>query len=159
MSTRDPDISHKLVNNIKPSETLSSLLQHAATETRPRATSLEIHEAMTPLRPIPPSIETVRQEFADTGSSVRLERQTSLSRNDLPFLPPETTSSPSLQKRAPSRNRLPPKTDSLPKWALSRNGFLCRPEKVPSELHPPNGLSHEYLNSARHSSKKPHCTS
>ncbi len=75
MSTNDPD-SNKLVNIIKPSETLSPLLQDAATENRPEATSLETSTAATPLRPTPPSIKAVLTEFADTGSKVRLKRQT-----------------------------------------------------------------------------------
>jgi len=76
MATNDPDVNHRLVSIIKPSETLSSRIQNAATETRPEAMSLEIREAMTRIRPSPPSVQAVLRavlsEFADTASEVRL---------------------------------------------------------------------------------------
>ena len=84
MSTNEPDSSHKLVDMIKPSEGLSALLQNAVTETRSRAISLKTFTVMTPLQPLPssietvltefPSIESVLKEFSDTGSEVTLKR-------------------------------------------------------------------------------------
>jgi hypothetical protein len=74
MSTNDRDSNHKLVDIIRPSERLSSLLQDAATETRPEATSLELRTAVTLIRPTPPSVKAVISEFAETGSEMRLKR-------------------------------------------------------------------------------------
>ena len=71
MSINDPEICYKLVDIIKPSETLSSRIQNAATETRLEAMSLEICTAMTPIWPSPLSVKAVLTEFAATASTVR----------------------------------------------------------------------------------------
>jgi len=71
MSSNDRDDSHRLIRNIKPSEKLLSSLQHTETDSRPKTTSLKIHETITPLRPTPQNIETVVKDFANTGHEIR----------------------------------------------------------------------------------------
>jgi hypothetical protein len=82
MSTNDRDSNHKLVDIIRPSERLSSLLQNAATKTRPETTSLELCTAVTLIRPTPPSIKAVISEFTDVDSEIRLRRQTFTGKTD-----------------------------------------------------------------------------
>jgi hypothetical protein len=75
ISINNPNIN-KLINIIKPSETLLPLLQNTATETHPETTSLEINITTISLRPISLNIKAVLTEFADTDSKIRLKRQT-----------------------------------------------------------------------------------
>jgi hypothetical protein len=82
MSTNESDSNHNLVDIIKPSERLSSLLQDVATETRPETTFLELRIAVILIRPTPPSIKAVISEFAHTGSEVRLKRKTFTGKTD-----------------------------------------------------------------------------
>jgi hypothetical protein len=75
MSTNDPDVIHRLVDIIQPSETLSHLFVDATADIRPAATALQTCKAMTPFQPSGPGIGAVLREFADTSSKVRLKAE------------------------------------------------------------------------------------
>jgi hypothetical protein len=72
MSTRDPDISHSLVDIVQPTEVLSPLVQDAATEIRPAAMALKTCKAITPFQP---GMGAVLRGFSDTSSKVRWKCQ------------------------------------------------------------------------------------
>ena len=74
MSTTDSD---KLVSIIQPSETLTPLLQNAATETRPAAIGLKTRGAMTPFQPSGSSLVMMLRDFTGTSSKVALIARTS----------------------------------------------------------------------------------
>ena len=74
MSITDSD---RLVSIIQPSETLTPLLQNAATETRPAAIALKTREAMTPFQPPGSSLVMILRDFAGTSSKVALTARTS----------------------------------------------------------------------------------
>jgi hypothetical protein len=76
MSTTNSDISGRLVGVIQPSETLTPLLQSAATENSSCGDHPQICKAITPFQPSGSSIGEVLREFANTSSRVATDDRT-----------------------------------------------------------------------------------